>query len=267
MRGSVAFRPLLLSSSTLRHGGSRRVTGRAGRRGPAARIAHHIEVANAWPTSPHRRHDRLLTCSCLARIAVARRRHRAAAAASRCNRRTACSASSRPTGSRSCRATSSPRSRSALVKPGMSRPQVRDVLGTPLLTDVFHADRWDYVFTIRRQGAEPQRAAIVVLLRRRRAEEHRDGDDLPSEREFVASIDTAQAPRKVPTLELSDEQRQGAAGAGAPAAAAQRGARSAPARELPAARSAALMTRSADDRRTAPCASPSPAPPAAWATC
>ena len=52
------------------------------------------------------------------------------------------------------------------VKPGMNRRQVRDVLGSPLLTDVFHADRWDYLFTIRRQGAEPQRRSVVRALRR-----------------------------------------------------------------------------------------------------
>ena len=32
------------------------------------------------------------------------------------------------------------------VKPGMSREQVRLALGTPLLADAFHADRWDYVY-------------------------------------------------------------------------------------------------------------------------
>jgi outer membrane protein assembly factor BamE len=32
------------------------------------------------------------------------------------------------------------------LKRGMSREQVRFVLGTPLLTDMFHANRWDYVF-------------------------------------------------------------------------------------------------------------------------
>ena len=37
------------------------------------------------------------------------------------------------------------------LKPGMSKDQVRFVLGTPLITDSFHADRWDYVF--RRQRA------------------------------------------------------------------------------------------------------------------
>ena len=55
----------------------------------------------------------------------------------------------------------------ARVRPGMTRAQVRDVLGSPLLTDVFHADRWDYIFTIRRQGAEPQRRSVVVHVRGR----------------------------------------------------------------------------------------------------
>ena len=44
------------------------------------------------------------------------------------------------------------------LKPGMSRQQVRELLGTSLLTDVFHANRWDYVFTIRRQGTDQQAA-------------------------------------------------------------------------------------------------------------
>lgn len=34
----------------------------------------------------------------------------------------------------------------AKLKRGMSREQVRFVLGSPLLTDMFHANRWDYVF-------------------------------------------------------------------------------------------------------------------------
>ena len=32
------------------------------------------------------------------------------------------------------------------LKPGMSKEQVRYVLGTPLVTDIFHAERWDYVY-------------------------------------------------------------------------------------------------------------------------
>ena len=95
----------------------------------------------------------------------------------------------------------------ALVKPGMPRAQVRDILGSPMLTDLFHADRWDYVFTIRRPGTEPQRRAVVAhfkgdLLDRLEA------PDLPGEREFVASITRPLRSDKQPLLELSAEQKK-----------------------------------------------------------
>ncbi len=41
------------------------------------------------------------------------------------------------------------------LKPGMTKEQVRFVLGTPLVTDIFHADRWDYVFF--REAADGKR--------------------------------------------------------------------------------------------------------------
>ncbi|MBM3387107.1 MAG: outer membrane protein assembly factor BamE, partial [Betaproteobacteria bacterium] len=47
---------------------------------------------------------------------------------------------------------------------GMSRAQVRDVLGTPLLTSLFHADRWDYAFAIRRQGVAEQKFHLTVFF-------------------------------------------------------------------------------------------------------
>jgi outer membrane protein assembly factor BamE len=93
----------------------------------------------------------------------------------------------------------------AIVKPGMARAQVRDILGSPLLTDVFHADRWDYVFTIRRQGTEPQQRKVIALFEGDKLKSI-EAPDLPSEREFVASIDTHKAPRKLPTLALTPEE-------------------------------------------------------------
>jgi outer membrane protein assembly factor BamE len=35
------------------------------------------------------------------------------------------------------------------LKPGMTRRQVRFVLGTPLLEDPFHTDRWEYIYLLR----------------------------------------------------------------------------------------------------------------------
>jgi len=94
----------------------------------------------------------------------------------------------------------------AIVKPGMNRAQLRDVLGTPLLTDVFHADRWDYVFTIRRPGTEPQSRRVVVLFTGDIFKSIDTGGALPSEREFVASIDSFKTARNAPPLELTPEQ-------------------------------------------------------------
>ena len=94
----------------------------------------------------------------------------------------------------------------AMARPGLTRAQVRDVMGSPLLADPFHADRWDYVFTIRRQGAEPQLRRIVVRFQNDVLASVEGGADLPSEREFVASIDPDKAPRNPPTLALTEEQ-------------------------------------------------------------
>jgi outer membrane protein assembly factor BamE len=94
----------------------------------------------------------------------------------------------------------------AQVRPGMSRAQVRDVLGSPLLTDVFHANRWDYVFTIRRQGAEPQMRRVIVRFDGEKMASIDTGGELPWERDFVASIDTFKPSRAVPTLQLTEDQ-------------------------------------------------------------
>lgn len=104
------------------------------------------------------------------------------------------------------------------VRIGMPRRQVRELLGSPMLTDIFHADRWDYVFTIRRQGAEPQRRSIVLGFEGDRLVKV-DAEDLPSEHEFVASISRHRdfAPKK---LELSDEERAALPRPPAPPAAA-----------------------------------------------
>lgn len=51
------------------------------------------------------------------------------------------------------------------VKPGMSRSQVRFALGTPLVVDPFHANRWDYIFVNQKKGRVlEQRRVIVVFL-------------------------------------------------------------------------------------------------------
>jgi outer membrane protein assembly factor BamE len=50
------------------------------------------------------------------------------------------------------------------LKPGMNRRQVAYVLGTPLLVDAFHQDRWDYVYTKEVGGGTDNKTHIVLFF-------------------------------------------------------------------------------------------------------
>ena len=47
---------------------------------------------------------------------------------------------------------------------GMTREQVRAALGTPLLADIFHADRWDYVYLLDRRGQPREQRHLAVFF-------------------------------------------------------------------------------------------------------
>lgn len=93
------------------------------------------------------------------------------------------------------------------LQPGMPREQVQAVLGTPLVASVFHADRWDYVFTFKRQGQEPQMRRVTVFFDGN-ALARIEADELPTEEEFVASLDVRRSSAKPPVLEATPEQLQ-----------------------------------------------------------
>lgn len=98
------------------------------------------------------------------------------------------------------------REQMAAIRTGMPREAVRNVLGSPLLTSVFHADRWDYVFTFRRQG-QPEQQRRVALFFKNDVLERFEADELPSEVEFVASLDVKKrSSGKPPVLQATDEQ-------------------------------------------------------------
>lgn len=89
------------------------------------------------------------------------------------------------------------------LRAGMPRQVVRDVLGTPLVTSLFHADRWDYAFTIRRQGTAPQQRRISVFFKGDTLD-YIEGDPLPTEAEFAAQLDTRRIVTKAPELKASE---------------------------------------------------------------
>jgi outer membrane protein assembly factor BamE len=53
----------------------------------------------------------------------------------------------------------------AKLTPGMSRSQVRFALGTPLIVDPFHSDRWDYVYVLQKKGRTIEQRQIVVVFK------------------------------------------------------------------------------------------------------
>ncbi len=88
---------------------------------------------------------------------------------------------------------------------GMTRAQVRDVLGTPLVTSVFHEDRWDYAFSIRRQGVPPQQFRLTLFFSND-VLARIEGDELPSEAEFAQRLSRTRPAGKAPALEATEEQ-------------------------------------------------------------
>lgn len=92
-----------------------------------------------------------------------------------------------------------------MLQPGMGRQQVREILGTPLMVSVFHSDRWEYVFTLKRPDVEVQTRKLTVFFKNN-VLERVEGDEMPSESEFVASLATKVSKPKVPPLEATEAQ-------------------------------------------------------------
>lgn len=92
----------------------------------------------------------------------------------------------------------------AVLRVGMPRAIAQDVLGTPLLTSVFHADRWDYVFTLKRQGSEPQARRVTVFFANE-VISRIEADELPSETEFVSTLRAKAVKGPLPPLTASEE--------------------------------------------------------------
>jgi outer membrane protein assembly factor BamE len=95
------------------------------------------------------------------------------------------------------------REQAAAVSVGMSRAQVREILGTPLLSSAFHANRWDYVFTFRRSGEVPQQRRLTAFFKED-VLDRVESDELPTEAEFIATLDGKARDRKIPVLTASD---------------------------------------------------------------
>jgi outer membrane protein assembly factor BamE len=83
------------------------------------------------------------------------------------------------------------------LKPGMSKAQVRFALGTPLVVDPFHHDRWDYVYVLQKRGRLIEHRRIVVLFDQDKLLRI-EGDVVPSEATAAAEAASTPPPKDSP---------------------------------------------------------------------
>lgn len=94
------------------------------------------------------------------------------------------------------------------LKPGMSRNQVRFALGTPLIADPFHSDRWDYVYVLEKRGRVVEKRRIVVVFKQDELLRI-DGDVVPRDA-------TKEAAKAAPSKDAGSAKPSAATGGPAP---------------------------------------------------
>jgi outer membrane protein assembly factor BamE len=89
----------------------------------------------------------------------------------------------------------------AQLKPGQSKDQVRFILGSPMLADVFHGDRWDYVYRMKKGNADvvETRAFSIFFVDGKLV---RVGGDVVASSSAAATEGGAQPERKSRVLDL-----------------------------------------------------------------
>lgn len=93
----------------------------------------------------------------------------------------------------------------AALQIGMPRAQIPSIVGTSLLVSVFHANRWDYVFSFKRKGGAMESRRVTLWFEADKLARI-EADELPSEAEFVASLRGMGQPAALPVLEATPEQ-------------------------------------------------------------
>ena len=88
------------------------------------------------------------------------------------------------------------------LKPGMDQNQVRFIMGTPVLVDPFHTDRWEYVFIYSEGGERREQRHITVHFKNQKLA-YVDGDTVVAERKPVDNLKPQQAPIDVPLTDHS----------------------------------------------------------------
>lgn len=65
------------------------------------------------------------------------------------------------------------------LRPGMTTRQVRFIMGTPLITDTFHSNRWDYLYSIQVAGGTRKQERISLVFNDNKELQGLAGDFVP----------------------------------------------------------------------------------------
>ena len=95
----------------------------------------------------------------------------------------------------------------AQLKVGKTREEVRFIFGTPLLSDIFHAERWDYPFYLARGDGELTSSRVSIYFKDDKVVKF-DGGNLPTEKEYIARI---AGPARIAPKEMPKKEEVGSA--------------------------------------------------------
>ncbi len=73
------------------------------------------------------------------------------------------------------------------LKEGMTKEQVRFLMGVPLLTDMFHDGRWDYLFRLQKANGEVTTNKVTIFFKDNRVTRF-ESTNLPDEVEYISNI-------------------------------------------------------------------------------
>jgi outer membrane protein assembly factor BamE len=76
------------------------------------------------------------------------------------------------------------------LRPGMTKSQVRFIMGTPLIQDSFHGKRWDYVYQMREKGKIIEQRRVILDFENEVLKAVR-GDVVPTGSELAKSTENA----------------------------------------------------------------------------
>ena len=77
------------------------------------------------------------------------------------------------------------------LQPGMTREQIQMRLGTPLLRDPFHANRWDYIFIVTRDNQIKEEKKLTLYFDNEGKLVHAEGNALTKQAQPISTSTTS----------------------------------------------------------------------------